>query len=354
MALNGVGSSDVPAAEQLLDPVECTGHLSDEGLDLLRRVLDLRSDGGATPQRHTRVGHGLSLRCEYGRMDSIDPVVARRTWRTLEPIHGVIYFAPEAVAAYAAIGLTGPSGYFASRAAAMGSVSADMIAATFFNFHPGFVRRAMRGVWDTATPQEVTAARYDAADRALRRAGGDLIDSLSLREAAALARVAALAAAARPEGRLLFAAHAALAWPDAPHLVLWHAQTLLREFRGDGHIAALVLAGLSGLDSLVLHAATGEVPRAALQSTRAWADGEWAAAVEVLAQRGLVGADGAFTERGRELRAVIEDQTDRAAAAAYEPLGEEGCATLRRLARPLSKAITESGSLSGLTAGSES
>ncbi len=286
-------------------------------------------------------------------MDSIDPVVARRTWRTLEPIHGVIYFAPEAVAAYAAIGLTGPSGYFASRAAAMGSVSAEVVAATFFNFHPDLVRRAMRGVWDTATPQVVTAARYDAADRALRRVGGDLIDSPTLREAAALARAAALAAAARPEGRPLFAAHAALAWPDAPHLVLWHAQTLLREFRGDGHIAALVVAGLSGLDSLVLHAATDEMPRAALQPTRAWTDSEWAAAVEALAERGLVDADGAFTDRGRELRAAIEDQTDRCAAAAYEPLGEEGCATLRRLARPLAKAIIESGSLSGLATGTE-
>jgi len=280
-------------------------------------------------------------------MDSIDPVIARRTWRTLEPIHGVIYFAPEAAAAYAAIGLTGPSGYFASRAAAMGPVHADVAVATFFNFHPDLVRRSMHGVWDITTPEVVTAARHDAADRALHRVGGELLDSPSLHEAAEFARTAALTAATRPDGRPLFAAHTALDWPEAPHLVLWHAQTLLREFRGDAHIAALVLAGLSGLDALVLHAATGEVPRAALQSTRAWSDGEWSAAVASLAERGLIDAHGAFTDRGRELRAAIEDQTDRAAAVAYQPLGEEGCATLRRLARPLAKAIIESGSLSG-------
>jgi hypothetical protein len=286
-------------------------------------------------------------------MASIDPIVARRTWRTLEPIHGMIYFAPEAAGAYAAIGITGRSGYFASRAAAMGAVGADVVVATFFNFQPDLVRYAMRGVWEAATPAAVTAARLAAADQALRRAGGDLIDSPALREAAALAREAALSASARPEGRPLFAAHAALAWPDAPHLALWQAQTLLREFRGDGHIAALLLAGLSGLDALVLHAATGEVPRAALQSTRAWSDDVWAAAVDALATRGLVDASGAFTERGREVRATIEDQTDRAAAAAYEPLGEEGCAALRRLARPLSQAVVASGSLSGAPAGAE-
>ncbi len=278
-------------------------------------------------------------------MDQIDAVIARQTWRTLEPIHGMIYFAPEAEAAYATLGITGRSGYFASRSAAMGAVDPEVVLATFFNFHPDLVRGAMTGVWEVATPAAVVAARFAAVDRALRRAGGDLLDTQELPTAAGLARRAAEAAAEHGEGRPLFSGHASLDWPDEPHLALWHAQTLLREFRGDGHIAALVLAGLSGLDALVLHAATGEVPRSALQATRAWSDDEWAGAVDSLAARGLVDAHGEFTERGREARDAIELQTDRLAAAPYAALGADDCATLRRLARPLSKAIVATGTL---------
>jgi hypothetical protein len=73
---------------------------------------------------------------------------------------------------------------------------------------------------------------------------------------AGLAREAASACTA--EGRPLYAGHAGLDWPDAPHVAAWHAATLLREHRGDGHIAALVAAGLSGIDALVTHVATGQ------------------------------------------------------------------------------------------------
>ncbi len=125
--------------------------------------------------------------------------------------------------------------------------------------------------------------------------------------------------------------------------MLWHAQTLLREFRGDGHIACLVEAGLDGLDALVLHAASAEVPRAALQGSRRWSDDEWTAAVERLGARGLVTADGAFTADGADLRRSIEDRTDDLALAPWVLLGDDGCDELRGLVRPLSKAIVSGG-----------
>ena len=133
------------------------------------------------------------------------------------------------------------SGYFASRAAALGAVGAEVVKATFYNFDPGLVERSMDGAWETAAPEQLSAARLTAADRMMRRLAGDMIDSLA--PAAEIARTAALAACERPEGRALFAGHAQLGWPEEPHLVLWHAQTLLREFRGDGHIAALTAQG---------------------------------------------------------------------------------------------------------------
>ena len=216
----------------------------------------------------------------------MEPVMARKMWRTLEPYHGMIYFAPEATAAYEALGVMGFDGYFASRAAPMGAVPAEVVVATFFNFNPAIVHHAIPAAWQATTPEALLEARLDAAADALRRAAGDLLDDPSVPRAAELARTAAEACTAA--GRPLYAGHASLPWPDEPPLALWHAITLLREFRGDGHIACLVEAGLDGIDALVFHAASGDVPRAALQGSRQWDDAAWDAAVARLGDRGLV------------------------------------------------------------------
>jgi hypothetical protein len=275
----------------------------------------------------------------------MDPVVARKTWRTLEPLHGLIYFAPQAGEEYAAIGLPpGQGGYFASRAAAMGAVPAEVVIATFFNFHPEFVRRTIPSAWDIASPARILDARRAAAAKALRAVLGTAADGPEVEEAAVLARRAAEASTTRPEGRPLFAAHAALPWPDEPLLVLWHAQTLLREFRGDGHIAAMTVEGVSGVEALIIHGATGDVAPATLRSSRNWPKDEWAAGEEGLRSRGWLAADGSLTEAGRTHRQWVEDRTDLLALPAYEELGDDGCERLRTLCRPLSKAVVESGS----------
>ena len=275
-------------------------------------------------------------------------MIARRTWRTLEPVHGMIYFTPEAAEQYAAIGLQGMRmGYFASRAAAMGAVPAEVVIATFFNFWPELVRASIPAAWEIVTPAQVLAARVAAADAALRRALGDEIASADLVEAATLARRAAEAACENPEGRALFAGHASLPWPDAPHLVLWHAQTLLREYRGDGHVAALTGEGFTALDALLTHAAMDEVPAELLRRTRAWPEEQWVEGIDALRTRGLLapGPELAFSDAGRRVRTAIEDRTDVLSARAYEPLGEDGCARLRALGRVVSRAVIDAGLL---------
>ena len=276
---------------------------------------------------------------------ALDPSLARKTWRTLEPIHGLIYFAPEASEEYEALGLPpAMGGYFASRAAAMGPVPAEVVIATFFNFHPPFVRETIPSAWSIASPAAILEARYRAAARALRaRLGDEVASSAEVEEAAVLARRAAEAATAWPEGRPLFAGHASLAWPDDPLLVLWHAQTLLREFRGDGHIAAMAAEGVGGVEALILHGATGDVPPATLRSSRRWPKDEWAAGEERLRSRGWLDGSGGLTDAGRTHRQWVEDRTDELAAPAYEVLGPEGCERLRALGRPLSKAIVSGG-----------
>jgi hypothetical protein len=276
--------------------------------------------------------------------DDVTPAAARRAWAYLEPYHSMIYFAPEAPAAYADLGLKGWAHYFAPRAAALGAASAEIVTATFFNFNPIAVRSALPGAWEAATPEQVLAARLSAADAALRRVLGATVESPEVERAAELARRAAEAAAGDVSGRPLYAAHASLPWPEEPHLVLWHAQTLLREYRGDGHVAALLTAGLSGIDALVTHAAAGEgMPAEKLRTTRRWSEQEWDAAVVGLRERGWLaeGPDLVLSSVGAQRRARIEEITDELALAPYTALGPQGCAELAELGRPLSKPLVQ-------------
>jgi hypothetical protein len=267
---------------------------------------------------------------------------ARKAYRTLEPLHIVAYFADEPGERYAALGIKGGMrGYFASRSAALGRVPAEVVIATFFNFNPALVRKAIPSVWEVTTPEAVLEARYAGVSDAYRRIlGEEVLASAEMAEAAELAREATMGL--RVEGRPLYAAHASLPWPEPAHLQLFHAQTLLREHRGDGHIAALVVAGLDAVEALVTYAPIGlALPPDALRATRAWSDEEWNDGIERARARGLLDAEGALTAVGVEVRATIEAQTDAAAIAPYRQLGAERTERLRNLARPWSRAISE-------------
>jgi hypothetical protein len=226
-------------------------------------------------------------------------------------------------------------------------VPADVVVATFYNFHPDLVRRSMENAWSLTSPAAMLTARLNAVDSSLRRAfGDDVLGSVELAEAVGLLQRAATYAAEHPEGRPLFAAHAALPWPDEPHLALWHAQTLLREYRGDGHVAALTLEGLSGLEALISHAASGDVDAGVLKATRAWNDDEWQAGIEALAARGLVHDDGSFTEAGSAQREAIEWATDRAGLGPYQHIGDDAALTVRGMGKRLTKMVLAAGLLS--------
>jgi hypothetical protein len=256
----------------------------------------------------------------------------------------MIYFTPRATEAYQALGIDRATGYFASRSAAMGAVSAEVVIATFYNFHPGLVRPGIPAVWDVAPPAAVVEARLSAAGTALRELlGDDVAGSEEMAWAASVARRAA--EACDPAGRPLFAGHAGLDWPGEPLLDLWHAVTLLREYRGDGHVAALVLADVSPCEALHCHiaAADGLLPPDVLKLTRGWPEEEWQAAAHDLRTRGWLTDDGSFTEAGREARDQVEAATDERALAPWEALGQELCDRLRATVRPWSRAIVESG-----------
>ncbi len=269
--------------------------------------------------------------------------LARRMWRLLEPVHAVTYFAPEARKATDDLGMRGGwMSYFASRSAPLGTASAELVTATFYNFHPAMVARAIPDAWSFASPQVVLDARLRAMDGALRRILGPLVDGADLAEAAALARRAAELASTA--GRPLAAANAALPWPDEPHLVLWHATTILREQRGDGHVAALVCAGLDPLQAHVTFSHAGGPPKEMLLFARKWSEDEWADAERRLTDRGLLDTDG-VTPAGVALREDVERRTDELAADVWRALGTTDTERLADLARPIANRVVDTGAL---------
>lgn len=276
---------------------------------------------------------------------ALDPKLVARAHRAVEPVHSQMYFAPEHDQYFAALGLRpGRMSYFAGRAAPMGRVGAGVVTATFYNFSPSLVAHMIPRAWTLASPEQVLDARLDIARASLDR----LLDGSGTAGSAAVAELAELlreaCAVLTPEGRPLYAGHADLPWPEDPLLAMWHGATLLREHRGDGHVAALVAAGLSGLDALVTHTVTGRgFTEAAAKATRGWSDAEWDAAAVALADRGLLDDEGGLTVEGAELRARIEAVTDTLSAAPWEHLGPERTARTIELAKGLARTMVANG-----------
>jgi hypothetical protein len=271
--------------------------------------------------------------------------MARELWERYEPVHDLVYFAPEVRRAADALGMRGFwMGYFALRAAPLGAVPPSVVTSCFYVFHPARVTRALPDAWGYATPADVLAARQDALDAAMTGLfGAQTVDSADFTEAADLAWEAA--AAADTTGRVLAAANQALERPDRPGARLWQGLTTLREHRGDSHVAVLVSQGLGPVEAMVLKAAAGESDGTLLRETRKWEQSDWEAATARLRERGLLAADGSLTAAGAAARAEVEARTDAAAEGPWTTLGTERTARLAALLEPLAHRVEEAGLL---------
>ena len=264
----------------------------------------------------------------------------QRLGRTTNLVHGFIYFSLEARERFAALGLAPRQQYFASRAAAMGPVDADAVIDSFYNFNPDAVRAAMANPWEIAAPETMQQARFEAVNDVLGVHCAD-IDRGSLDRAIEIAT--AMVDGVPDVGKPLAAGNRTVERPVDPLLHLWQLVTIGREWRGDAHVQVLRDAAVSGIESLVLHGATGQVPIAVLKATRAWSETEWSAAVAGLADRGLVHADGTFTPQGEQYRKDIEAETNRAAQALVDAVGDESANELCDALRPIRDALVASG-----------
>ena len=273
----------------------------------------------------------------------MDAFSAGRLTRTLDPLHSVGYFLPEVTEQFGALGMRGRTPYFATRSAPMGAVGAGVVAATFYNFSPDLVAASIPGAWEAASPQTVTEMRYAIVDQALPRVLGEITGSPELARAADILRGVA-EAIPNADGRPLFAGHAELPWPQSPHSRLWHAITLLREYRGDGHIAALITYRLSGLEALITHTVseigfTAEFAR----RLRGWTEEQWAAAAGRLRQRGLLDESGALTTTGLQIRTEIEDLTDTLAFEPWRTLAHGEATELEQFATSMRQVVLGAG-----------
>ncbi|WP_222709701.1 MarR family winged helix-turn-helix transcriptional regulator [Microbispora sp. CSR-4] len=270
-------------------------------------------------------------------MLSHPPAKVHRMFELVEPI-GTVTFSEVVNEAFLALGMRNYwDGYFAGRAAPLGAAPAEVVHAVFYNFAEGEVARHIPWVWGKITPEEAIAVREQASATALRQLLGEWAGFPAVVRIADLATRAAVSAP--PEGRPLYAGLRALDVPEEPVARLWHAATLLREHRGDGHNAALVAHGIGGTEAHVLMALSLGMMAEDFGRIHHLPKARLAAVVDGLRDRGLVDAAGGFTDAGRETRRRIEALTDELAAPAYDVLSADELDELIAGLEPIAAAV---------------
>jgi hypothetical protein len=276
-------------------------------------------------------------------MQHLEPV-ARRLFELIEPICLVNFFSPEPNNSMAALGLRNYwDGYFAGRSAPLGRVPAEVVHAAFYSFTEGEVARHIPKVWDTTTPQAAHTAREQGCAAALRRILGDLVETPGLAHATEILAVASTSAPT--EGRFMYAGLRALPMPEEPVARLWHAANMLREHRGDGHVAALLCEQIGGTEAHVLSAlASGIYPAESFGRIHHLPQARLAEVMGGLRDRGLLDASGRFTDAGRATKGRIESLTDTLAEAPYADLELRQLDQLITLLEPISSRLAAAGS----------
>lgn len=259
---------------------------------------------------------------------------ARRMFELVEPIGAIPYSAEEPNEAMYALGFTDFwDTYFAGRAAPLGRAAAEVVDALFYSFAPGEVARHIPKVWATTTPEAALAARRAGCAQALRTILGAHVDTPEFARATDLLTRAGTSAPT--EGRPMYAALLALSLPDDAVARCFHAASLLREHRGDGHVVALMVEGVGRLEAHVLASLDMGLAPARFGRLHHLPAPQIAEVVDSLRARGVVDDDDQLTDAGRALKQRIEDRTDDLAAPPYEALSAAELDELMAILAPL-------------------
>jgi len=264
--------------------------------------------------------------------------VSRRLRDLVEPIAANVYFCPEAQTEYKGLGVDSyVASYFCSRGGCMGKVPGHVVVAAFGVFNPALVIPAVDEGWSNTDAPSILEARRRGATAALERILGGLPDGV--KQATDLLRRAGDAATG--EGRPLYSGLRSLDWPGDPLGDLWRAADLVREHRGDSHVAAWVSHGVDAVEINLLTELWWRLPLNTYVRTRGWSGDEIDDALGRLRDRGLVDGE-TFTAAGEALRASIEEATDRSERRIVDALGGDAD-ELFSLLEPWATAIVESG-----------
>lgn len=278
---------------------------------------------------------------------SVSMETVERLHKLSTAFHVFIYFCPEGGKSYAADGIEGWGGYFASRTAAMGPLPTEMVQATFYNFSPDVVAPAMDGVWDRVTAEQMQLARWRAVADVFDATSRDALSEADLDEA--IAGFQRCVDGLAWDGRPLAAGNKAVLvdldasdYKDDKLVRLWQLATIIREWRGDAHIALLVTEPLSGVECTVIsHAQKGGFTKA----SRGWPEGQWNAAVDRLTREGWISDEETLTPEGVARRAELEDKTNQLAAPMWAGFTDDEVNRLGDLLQPLVDALAEAGHL---------
>jgi hypothetical protein len=143
----------------------------------------------------------------------------------------------------------------------------------------------------------------------------------------------------------MYAGLRTLPMPAEPVARLWHAANMLREHRGDGHIAALVSERIGGTEAHVLSAlASGIYPAESFGRIHHLPKARLAEVMAGLRDRGLLDAAGRFTDAGRATKNRIETLTDALAKAPYDELEPLELDDLIAVLEPISTRLDATGS----------
>jgi hypothetical protein len=289
---------------------------------------------------------GIASGCACGYGADMESTILRNVHMAINMAHRFVYFVPEAAEEYARLGVTGFGGYFASRVAPMGAVPDEVILATFYNFSERAVSSANIGaVWATTTPVSLQQARFRAVRRALDRVG---VDMSTEQTAEARALIDPVVNGLSLAGKPLAAANMSVSVPEDQLVALWQQVTIIREWRGDVHIALLIANDIGPCECMVLQVGTGRFPLGAAQASRQWNEQEWTQAIATLRARGWVDANGAMTPVGIEAREHLELETDRLCAAMWLPIGDVGATRLTELLNPIHAEMVAAGTYAAL------
>lgn len=279
--------------------------------------------------------------------------LARRLQRTIEPLAANVYFAPECHAAYETLGFRGSRGelggaalpdgsaYMTSRGAALGTVPGPVVAAAFGVFKPAAVTKGVDRGWSLTDRDTILAARLAGACASLDRLLDGVWDEAGRARATEILQ--AMAAAGTEPARPLFAGLRSLGWPGTATGDLWRGADLVREFRGDAHVAAWTAAGFDAVEIGVISDLRHGLPLKSWVRSRGWSEEELDDAVRRLTSRGLLGGDGAMTEAGSDAREAVEIITDRQVAPMIEAVGLVAVGELCEIVSPWAKAIAAGG-----------